>query len=140
MTMNTALYLFHAALHAGTQMDIHRLRAECMVGIGEIMLRRGDLIQAKRMWAVAHPLFVRSSRRKDAASIEKRLEKLSQQDNSDSLAIREGRVDEATESVSVVKLSDGDTAAAETSLEKLENLSAQTTYPSPQLEAKLSAG
>jgi hypothetical protein len=123
-------------------MDIHRLRAECMVGIGEIMLRRGDHVQAKRMWEAAHPLFVRSSRRKDAASIDERLETLSQQNNSDSLlAIREGTVDGTTESASVVvKLSDNDTAAAETSLEKLGNLSAPTTYPSPQLEAKLSVG
>jgi hypothetical protein len=67
------------------------------------------------MWGVAHPLFVRSSRRKDAASIEKRLEKLSQRDNSYLLlAIREG--------------------AVETSLEKLGNLSAPNTSPSLQLE------
>ncbi|KAJ7926688.1 hypothetical protein B0H13DRAFT_1861941 [Mycena leptocephala] len=82
------------------------------------------------------PLFVRSSHGKDAASIEKRLEKLSQQDNSYRLlAIREGAVDEATDSALVVlKLSDGETAAVETSLEKLGNVSAPNTSPSLQLE------
>jgi hypothetical protein len=133
---DTALHLFCAAPEGGTQMDIHRLRAECMVGIGEIMLQRGDLIQAKRMWGAAHPLFVRSSR-KDAASIEKRLTgKLSQQDNSYRLlAIREGAVDEATHSALVgLKLSDSDTAAVETSLENLGNLLAPNTSPSLQLE------
>jgi tetratricopeptide (TPR) repeat protein len=56
---DTALILFHAALEAGTHMDIHRLRAECMVGIGDIMKRRGNSIHAKEMWEVpTHFLFV----------------------------------------------------------------------------------
>jgi hypothetical protein len=102
---DTALHLFHAALQAGTQMDIHRLRAECMVGIGEIMLRRGDLIQAREMWVAAHPLFVCSSRLKDAASVKKRLEKLSQPDNPQSCqAISEGGVDESTVCLSKSKV------------------------------------
>jgi hypothetical protein len=87
----TALRLFHAAVEAATKMDVHRLRAECMAGIGDIMMRRGDLRQAKEMWTVAHPLFIRSSRMKDAAAVEERLEKLSvtQQDNSQSLRAAE---------------------------------------------------
>jgi hypothetical protein len=74
---NTMLNLFHAALHGATTLEMHRLRAECMVGIGDIMLHRGDLMQAKEMWAGAHPLFVRLSLAKDAAGVEKRLEQLS---------------------------------------------------------------
>jgi tetratricopeptide (TPR) repeat protein len=81
----TALHLFHTTLETATQMDIHRLRAECMVGIGDIMARRGDLIQAKELWTAAHPLFTRSSRMRDAASVETRLNKLPQQVNSHSL-------------------------------------------------------
>ncbi|KAJ6523996.1 hypothetical protein B0H19DRAFT_1276691 [Mycena capillaripes] len=73
----TALNLFYAALEGGTAMDIHRLRAECMVGIGDIMIRSGDLVQAKEMWTGAHPLFVRSCQMKDAAAVDKRLERLS---------------------------------------------------------------
>ncbi|KAF7342912.1 NB-ARC domain-containing protein [Mycena sanguinolenta] len=72
----TALGLFQVALEAGTRMDVHRLRAECMVGIGDIMTRRGDLVQAREMWAGAHPLFLRSSQGKDAASVDKRLKNL----------------------------------------------------------------
>jgi tetratricopeptide (TPR) repeat protein len=71
---DTALNLFRAALQAGISMNIHRLRAECMVGIGDIMIRREDAIQAKEIWAEAYPLFVRSSRLKDAAAVQRRLE------------------------------------------------------------------
>lgn len=71
-----ALVLYHAGLQGGTTMDVHRLRAECMVGIGDILNRRGGLIQAKEMWEGAHPLFLRSSRVTDAAAVEERLEQL----------------------------------------------------------------
>ncbi|KAJ7898501.1 hypothetical protein B0H13DRAFT_1884235 [Mycena leptocephala] len=87
----TALNLFHAALDAGSTMDIHRLRAECMVRIGDIMIRRDDSIQVKEMWMAAQPLFVRSSRMKDAASVDKRLEKLSHTQQADSHFSRAGR-------------------------------------------------
>jgi predicted negative regulator of RcsB-dependent stress response len=77
----TALHLFHTTLDAGTKLDIHHVRAECMVGIGDIMLRRGDNVQAKKMWAAAHPLFLRSSRPKDARFIKEQLEQLTIQEN-----------------------------------------------------------
>jgi hypothetical protein len=69
----TALNLFQAALEGGTKMGVHRLRAECMVGIGDIMLRRGDAMQARAMWVGAHPLFLCSRRRRDAVSVHERL-------------------------------------------------------------------
>ncbi|KAJ7803413.1 hypothetical protein B0H14DRAFT_2888164 [Mycena olivaceomarginata] len=72
----TALHLFRAALEGGIAIGIHRLNAECMVGIGDILVRRGDLMQAKEMWAAACPLFVRSSRMKDAAAVQVRLQQL----------------------------------------------------------------
>jgi tetratricopeptide (TPR) repeat protein len=81
-----ALNLYYASLQAGTTMDVHRLRAECMVGIGDILIQRGDVIQAKEMWEGAHPLFVRSSRMKDAAAVQKRLERLSSATISPSVA------------------------------------------------------
>jgi tetratricopeptide (TPR) repeat protein len=125
----TALHLFHAALEAGTKMDIHRLRAQCMVGIGDIMLRRGDRIQAEQMWEAAHPLFVRSAQKKDAASVKKRLEKLCQQDNPHSLqAISERAFDESTDSASgLYKSSDGDTTAVEMRV-KIARTSAGTNH------------
>lgn len=111
-------------------MDIHRLRAQCMVGIGDVMLRRGDAMQAEQMWEAAHPLFVRSSRTKDAASVKKRLEKLSQPKNTPSYrAISEGGVDECTDC-----LFKCDSAAVEAPLERLEGLSAPTTSLSLQLQ------
>jgi hypothetical protein len=61
----TALHIFHAVLEGGTKMDIHRLRAECMVGIGDIVLRRGNLIEAKEMWGVpTHSLCVHRAGKK----------------------------------------------------------------------------
>ncbi|KAJ6533781.1 hypothetical protein DFH09DRAFT_1325631 [Mycena vulgaris] len=77
----TALSLYNTALKGATEMDIHRLRAESMTGIGDIMIRRGDPIQAKEMWEAAHPLFVRSSQMKDAAAINARLAQLSENPN-----------------------------------------------------------
>ncbi|KAJ7359747.1 hypothetical protein DFH08DRAFT_734608 [Mycena albidolilacea] len=71
----TALNLYHAALEGGTKMGVHRLRAECMVGIGGIMLRRGDAMQARAMWVGAHPLFLCSRRRRDAVSVHERLQR-----------------------------------------------------------------
>jgi tetratricopeptide (TPR) repeat protein len=71
----TALSLFHAALEGGTKMDVHHLRAGCMVGIGDVVLRRGDAMQAKAMWKKAHPLFLRSRRMKDAVSVQERLQR-----------------------------------------------------------------
>ncbi|KAJ7107030.1 hypothetical protein C8R44DRAFT_744900 [Mycena epipterygia] len=68
-----ALNLFHAALDGATEIDIHRLRAECMVGIGDIMIRRGDSVQAAQMWVAARPLFVKSSQMKEAAAVDARL-------------------------------------------------------------------
>ncbi|KAJ6543556.1 hypothetical protein DFH09DRAFT_1088701 [Mycena vulgaris] len=73
----TAFNLYCTALEAATEMDIHRLRAECMTGIGDIMLSHGDSVQAKEMWKAAHPLFVKSSQMKDAAAIDARLARLS---------------------------------------------------------------
>jgi tetratricopeptide (TPR) repeat protein len=113
----TALHLFQAALKGGTKMGIHRLRAECMVGIGDIMLQRGDPMQAREMWVAVHPLFVRSSRKKDAGLVEQRLEKLSQS----LLVIQDAAAETLTTSAKVVLAS---------SLEKLETLSAPNISPS----------
>ncbi|KAJ6533764.1 hypothetical protein DFH09DRAFT_1406286 [Mycena vulgaris] len=72
----TALNLYHTALEGATEIDIHRLRAQSMTGIGDIMMRQGNTVQAKEMWEAAHPLFVKSSQMKDAAVINARLAQL----------------------------------------------------------------
>ncbi|KAJ7452936.1 hypothetical protein FB451DRAFT_1374015 [Mycena latifolia] len=69
----TALNLYRTALEGATEMDIHRLRAESMTGIGDIMMRREDSVRAKELWEAARPLFVRSSQMKDATAIDERL-------------------------------------------------------------------
>lgn len=74
---HTALNLFYMTLSGATKLGIHRLQAECMVGIGDIMSSRDNMVEAKEMWKAAHPLFVRSSQTKAAVAIEARLEKLS---------------------------------------------------------------
>ncbi|KAJ7323588.1 hypothetical protein DFH08DRAFT_817625 [Mycena albidolilacea] len=108
----TALHLFQTALGSGTKMHIHRLRAECMVGIGEIMIRRCDPMQVTEMLGAAHPLFVLLSRMKDAAL-----------GKSHSVhAIRDG-ADESTGFVSFDFKCSGSPPAPESSFKKLENLS-----------------
>jgi hypothetical protein len=117
----TALHLFQAALEGGTKMEIHRLRAECMVRIGDIMLRRRETMQAMDMWEAAHPLFIRSSRRKDAALVKQRIQKLSHS----LLAIRDGNDETLTTPALVVLPS---------SLETLETLSVPGISLSLQVE------
>jgi hypothetical protein len=73
----TSLNLFNTALEGATQIDIHGLRAECMVGIGNIMRCRGKMVEAMQMWEAAHPLLVRSSQKKAANAIKAQIEKLS---------------------------------------------------------------
>jgi hypothetical protein len=125
---DTALHLFHTALEDGTKMDIHRLRAQCMVGIGDIMLRRGDLILAKKMWGAAHPLFVRASRMKDVGLVEDRLERLSltQQNTQPFPVIEDAQVD-----FTAIALESFNNALP-SSLEKLETMSAPNSSPSPR--------
>ncbi|KAJ6564750.1 hypothetical protein B0H19DRAFT_1259162 [Mycena capillaripes] len=135
----TALHLFDTALQGRTKMDIHRIRAECMVGIGEIILRRGNPIQAREMWAPAHPLFVRSSRMRDAASVERRLDRSShtqQQDHPQThQVIENGGLGQSTGTSSMVSTaSNNEPDIAESSLHKLETLSAPNTSPSLQAQ------
>jgi tetratricopeptide (TPR) repeat protein len=58
---DTAITLFTVALEGFTYMDVHRSRAECMVRLGDISNRCGDLLKAVEFWNTARPLFERSS-------------------------------------------------------------------------------
>ncbi|KAK7053537.1 NB-ARC domain-containing protein [Favolaschia claudopus] len=69
----TALALFHVALGGGDRIGIHRLKAECLVGIGDIMMRRGDRTEAEKMWTDARLSFLRCTRINDATAVEVRL-------------------------------------------------------------------
>jgi predicted negative regulator of RcsB-dependent stress response len=44
-----------------------------MVRIGDILMARGNAVEARKMWKDAKPLFIRSSQMKDAASVDARL-------------------------------------------------------------------
>ncbi|KAJ7804809.1 hypothetical protein B0H13DRAFT_1930570 [Mycena leptocephala] len=52
-----------------TEMDVHRLRAECMSRMGDIFLRRKNAKEADSMWLRAQELFASSSLQKEAAEI-----------------------------------------------------------------------
>ncbi|KAJ7369230.1 hypothetical protein DFH08DRAFT_833365, partial [Mycena albidolilacea] len=70
---NTAVSLFTVALVGFTYMDVHQSRAECMIGIGDISSRRGDLLKAIQLWESAKPLFERSFQVKEVQYVDDRL-------------------------------------------------------------------
>jgi tetratricopeptide (TPR) repeat protein len=69
----TAISLFTVALEAFTYMDVHRSRAECMIRLGDISSRHGDLLKAVELWESARPLFERSSQAKEVQCVDERL-------------------------------------------------------------------
>ncbi|KAJ7742814.1 hypothetical protein B0H16DRAFT_1860551 [Mycena metata] len=69
----TAISLFTLALQGFTQMDVHRSRAECMIRLGDISEKNGDLLKALELWEMARPLFERSSQTKRIQDIDERL-------------------------------------------------------------------
>ncbi|KAJ7108902.1 hypothetical protein C8R43DRAFT_1139829 [Mycena crocata] len=72
----TALALFQTAMQGATEIGIPPLRAECTVGIGHLMERRHELLQAKALLQAAHPLYITSSRWNDAVAVQERLDRL----------------------------------------------------------------
>ncbi|KAF8171587.1 hypothetical protein K438DRAFT_192119 [Mycena galopus ATCC 62051] len=119
----TALTLFHAVLETATEMDIHRLKAECMVGVGEIMVRSGHCGQANEMWTAAQSLLVRSSRMTDFAYVQDRLEQLQQQQSDRSPA----RPTIATQ-LGILAVADSDKDTMHSSFQRLMALSAPTAH------------
>jgi hypothetical protein len=70
---NTAISLFTVALVGFTYMDVHQSRAECMIRLGDISSRCGDLLKAVELWDSARPLFERSSQVKEVQYVDDRL-------------------------------------------------------------------
>ncbi|KAJ6535813.1 hypothetical protein DFH09DRAFT_1283952 [Mycena vulgaris] len=70
---HTAISLLTVALEGFTMMDIHRSRAECMLGLGYISKEHGDILKAAELWRIARPLFERSSQAKKVALVDKEL-------------------------------------------------------------------
>ncbi|KAJ7023860.1 hypothetical protein C8F04DRAFT_1192984 [Mycena alexandri] len=51
-------------------MDVHCSRAQCMLRLGDLADKRGELSTAIEFWKSARPLFERSSQAKDIAQID----------------------------------------------------------------------
>ncbi|KAJ6596342.1 hypothetical protein DFH09DRAFT_1072383 [Mycena vulgaris] len=71
--LDNATRLFSAALEGFTLMDVHCSRGKCMLGLGDLAEKRGDLSEAAMLWTEARPLFERSSRARDVLRIDQRL-------------------------------------------------------------------
>ncbi|KAJ7770762.1 hypothetical protein B0H16DRAFT_220076 [Mycena metata] len=69
----TAISLFTLALEGFTQMDVHHGRAECMIQLGDISKKHGNLLKALELWESARPLFEHSSQAKRVQAIDERL-------------------------------------------------------------------
>ncbi|KAJ7019474.1 hypothetical protein C8F04DRAFT_1321883 [Mycena alexandri] len=74
----TATSLFTLALQGFTQMDVHRSRAECMIRLGDISEKNGNLLKALELWDMARPLFERSSQTKQVQAIDERLARMNE--------------------------------------------------------------
>jgi tetratricopeptide (TPR) repeat protein len=70
---DTAQTLFSVAFDGFTYMDIHRSRGECMLRLGDLANKRGDLMGATELWRAAQPLFERSLQVKGVKQIDTRL-------------------------------------------------------------------
>ncbi|KAJ6471460.1 hypothetical protein C8R45DRAFT_1078276 [Mycena sanguinolenta] len=74
-----ALSVLTVALEGFTWMDVHQSRAECMRTMGDVYLRRGELLKASKLWKDSRPLFERSLQVNAVAEIDRRLVELEQQ-------------------------------------------------------------
>ena len=59
-------------------MDVHCSRAQCMLHLGDLAAKKGDLSKAAGYWNAAQPLFQRSLQKKDVSKIDKRLAAIEQ--------------------------------------------------------------
>ncbi|KAJ7813700.1 hypothetical protein B0H14DRAFT_2604708 [Mycena olivaceomarginata] len=66
----TAESVLIVALDGFTYMDVHRCRADCVLYLGDIAKRQGDLAKAATLWKQSHPLFERSLRAESVAYID----------------------------------------------------------------------
>ncbi|KAJ7713222.1 hypothetical protein B0H16DRAFT_547379 [Mycena metata] len=75
----TAVSLFTVALDGFTYMDVHCSRAECMIRLGDMAKKNGDLLKALELWETARPRFERSSQAKRVQDIDERVESISEE-------------------------------------------------------------
>ncbi|KAJ7480779.1 hypothetical protein FB451DRAFT_1238415 [Mycena latifolia] len=65
-----ALPVLSASLHGFTLMDIHHQRARCMMQLGTIFERRGELRRSVEWWQRVRPLLEKSSQATDIAKLD----------------------------------------------------------------------
>jgi hypothetical protein len=75
---DTATSLLTVALEGFTHMDVHRSKGECMLRLGQISRKQGDLSRAHELWEAARPLFERSSQPKQIVQINERISSITQ--------------------------------------------------------------
>ncbi|KAJ7764798.1 hypothetical protein B0H16DRAFT_429317 [Mycena metata] len=75
----TAVSLFTVALEGFTCMDVHRSRAECIIRLGDMAKKNGDLLRALELWETARPLFEHSLQAKRVQDIDKRIGGISEE-------------------------------------------------------------
>ncbi|KAJ7770057.1 hypothetical protein B0H16DRAFT_1777129 [Mycena metata] len=75
----TAVNLFTIVLEGFTYMDVHRSRAECMIRLGDIAKKNGDVLKALELWETASPLFECSLQAKRVQEIEQRISGISEE-------------------------------------------------------------
>ncbi|KAJ7754447.1 hypothetical protein B0H16DRAFT_1722626 [Mycena metata] len=109
----TAISLFMLALQGFTLMDVHCSRAECMVRLGDISEKNGDLLSALELWEMARPLFERSSQTKQIQAIDERMSRVNKDVKEQhlknlahlvELSVPAGRMDEEDEEDSEIEL------------------------------------
>ncbi|KAJ7741817.1 hypothetical protein B0H16DRAFT_1861554 [Mycena metata] len=75
----TAVSLFTVALDGFTYMNVHRSRAECMIRLGDIAKKNGDLPKALELWKTGRPLFECLSQAKRIQDIDERIGGISEE-------------------------------------------------------------
>ncbi|KAJ7927027.1 hypothetical protein B0H13DRAFT_1861789 [Mycena leptocephala] len=70
---DTAKSLFTVALEGFLCMDVHHSKAQCLLRLGDLARKKGNLSEAQEFWMAARPLFERSSQAKDVVQIDDRL-------------------------------------------------------------------
>ncbi|KAJ7753202.1 hypothetical protein B0H16DRAFT_1690852 [Mycena metata] len=75
----SAVSLFTVALDGFTYMDVHHSRAECIIRLGDIAKKNGDVLKALELWETAKPLFECSSQAKRVQDINERVGDISEE-------------------------------------------------------------
>jgi tetratricopeptide (TPR) repeat protein len=70
---DTAQSLFMLALEGFTWMNVHRSQADCMLRLGDMAQRRGQVAEAVEFWRSARPLFKLSLQMQDVGQVDARL-------------------------------------------------------------------